>query len=565
MEYRFLWVEFQLKAICAQVSDYGIEETLQNIPDDIDATYERILDKIDKNPRAQRELGRKALLFVAYARRPVSIATLALAIAAKDHTQSLDMFRSSISTEKIILDACGNLLSVDNTATVRFVHFSVHEFLTSHRSRFRHTLSLEYEVANREIARMCMVFLLILYSHIQDHCTPREQRFAYYTLHELPHHLLAGNLNSLLPTDELVKLAVSFFEKCPPMLAPTINFIWTFLTFSPSVLALIFNLPGTHQGYNSQVLYGKHLSTVLLNLIYGSEDWGFKQVSDNRLAMHYAVSMLDSVPVSQRLYTQGYPIDYSYKNDDEELHLVESTGPWMRYYDRIPNIWRFTPLYLVKSEHVARFLIDSGASVNPPVHHSVPNLLGHISKDGDAKLIQLLLDSGAGAEQGDKNSALQTLALGGMVEAMRLLLDNGADVNAQGGEYGNALQAAACCGNAEAIRLLLDKVADVNAQGGKYFNALQAAAYCGNVEAIRLLLDKGADVNAQGGKYGNTLQAAAYSGNAEAIRLLLDKGADVNAQGGEYGNALHAATSRHHSKARQLLLDRGADANTQDG
>ena len=42
MNYRFLWVEFQLDAICAEASDYGIEEALARVPEDMDATYERI-------------------------------------------------------------------------------------------------------------------------------------------------------------------------------------------------------------------------------------------------------------------------------------------------------------------------------------------------------------------------------------------------------------------------------------------------------------------------------------------------------------------------------------------
>jgi ankyrin repeat protein len=57
--------------------------------------------------------------------------------------------------------------------------------------------------------------------------------------------------------------------------------------------------------------------------------------------------------------------------------------------------------------------------------------------------------------------------LGGHREIIQLLLDKGADVNAQGGEYGNALQAASWGGHQEAVRLLLDNGADVNAQGGK--------------------------------------------------------------------------------------------------
>ena len=52
-------------------------------------------------------------MFVAYAREPVPIDILALAISVRDHNQSLDGLRSSISTEKIILDTCGNLFSID--------------------------------------------------------------------------------------------------------------------------------------------------------------------------------------------------------------------------------------------------------------------------------------------------------------------------------------------------------------------------------------------------------------------------------------------------------------------
>ncbi|PWO15022.1 hypothetical protein PtrARCrB10_12117, partial [Pyrenophora tritici-repentis] len=48
---------------------------------------------------------------------------------------------------------------------------------------------------------------------------------------------------------------------------------------------------------------------------------------------------------------------------------------------------------------------------------------------------------------------------------VKLLLNKGADVNAQGGEYGNALQAASAGGHEAIVKLLLDKGAGVNAQG----------------------------------------------------------------------------------------------------
>ncbi|KAF1952675.1 ankyrin repeat domain-containing protein [Byssothecium circinans] len=96
----------------------------------------------------------------------------------------------------------------------------------------------------------------------------------------------------------------------------------------------------------------------------------------------------------------------------------------------------------------------------------------------------------------DNQSLLYIAAEQGNKAVVALLLDKGADVNAQGGDSGNALQAALAGGHKETATLLLDKGANVNAQ------------------------DKGADVNAQGGAYGNALQAALAGGHKEMATLL---------------------------------------------
>ena len=125
-------------------------------------------------------------------------------------------------------------------------------------------------------------------------------------------------------------------------------------------------------------------------------------------------------------------------------------------------------------------------------------------------------------------------------------------------KYGFALQVAAFHGREAIVQLLLDKGADVNAQGGRFGNALQAASHRGYVAIVQLLLDKGAEMNAQGGSFGNALQAAAWCGDEAIVQLLLDKGADVNAKGGRYGNALQAAVYRRRWEIGELLLLRGA-------
>lgn len=147
----------------------------------------------------------------------------------------------------------------------------------------------------------------------------------------------------------------------------------------------------------------------------------------------------------------------------------------------------------------------------------------------------------------------------GSAKSVRLLLAEGADVNAEGGRFGNALQAACCQGEVKVVELLLNRGADVNAQGGAYGNALQAACCKGEVEVVELLLYRGADVNAQGGNYGTSLAAASYNGKTGIVRLLLNSGANINAYGSETGTALLAAICGNGVAIVNLLLDRGAD------
>ncbi len=127
-------------------------------------------------------------------------------------------------------------------------------------------------------------------------------------------------------------------------------------------------------------------------------------------------------------------------------------------------------------------------------------------------------------------------------------------------DYGTILQAASLGGRKEVVQMLLEKGANVNAQGGYYGNVLQAASLGGHKKVVQMLLEKGADVNAQGGYYGNALQAVSYKGDETIVQMLLEKGVEVNVQGGYYGNALQAASARGHDK---VMLDKGADVNAQ--
>ncbi|KAI2603684.1 ankyrin repeat-containing domain protein [Hypoxylon sp. NC1633] len=181
--------------------------------------------------------------------------------------------------------------------------------------------------------------------------------------------------------------------------------------------------------------------------------------------------------------------------------------------------------------------------------------------------VRMLLDHGAdvNAQGGDYGNALQAASVQGHGKVVQILLDYGADIHAQGGYYGTALQAASSQGHEKVIKMLLNHGADINARGGEsYENALQAASSKGHEKVVQILLDHGANVNVQG-SYGNALHEASVKGHGKVVQILLDYEADINAQGGYYGNALQAAISRGHEKVVQMLLDYGADIHAQGG
>jgi Ankyrin repeats (3 copies) len=114
----------------------------------------------------------------------------------------------------------------------------------------------------------------------------------------------------------------------------------------------------------------------------------------------------------------------------------------------------------------------------------------------------------------DENSlGLMEAVVAGDAGKVRELIARGVDVNTKMEISGGvALSSAATAGHQEIVSMLLDAGADVNADGGA---ALTAAA--GHAEIVRLLLDRGADVNARRSDGLAPLMSAAGSGRVETV------------------------------------------------
>ena len=131
--------------------------------------------------------------------------------------------------------------------------------------------------------------------------------------------------------------------------------------------------------------------------------------------------------------------------------------------------------------------------------------------------------------------------------ALRQLLDHGQKADESGGSW-TPLIWASRTGSVDAIKVLLDAGADVNLAGptGDDWDAtpLQHAILARQPAAVRLLLDRGARLSqADGATSLSPLFLAAGDPDPTILKLLLDHGADPAAEDEKGGTALTHAVS----------------------
>lgn len=152
-------------------------------------------------------------------------------------------------------------------------------------------------------------------------------------------------------------------------------------------------------------------------------------------------------------------------------------------------------------------------------------------------------------------------AMKGDRDAVRKLLQRGADVNAVQGDGVTALHWAATKGDAALASMLVTAGGNVRATtrfGG--YTPLHVASEIGSAPVITTLVKAGADVNVGTGTGATPLMLAAASGDTAAIAALLDAGAKPNATESERGQTpLMFAAAANRLPAVKLLLARGAD------
>lgn len=264
------------------------------------------------------------------------------------------------------------------------------------------------------------------------------------------------------------------------------------------------------------------------------------------------------------------------------------------------------------------FIIPEDGDFMKGFLESIEDTLAGAARIGDIPAIKQHIAEGADVNALHfERPPLTWAAMAGRTEAVRLLLENGADVNIKSRDGSTPLHGAAFFGRTDVVKILLENGANLEARnddgatpaealyvdwettafiGGfvgvavekedipviqmgrneiaKLFGVdapsqeantfspqrLSGAAFAGDVAVMKQALTDGADPNTKDPQSGNTLlTTAALMGHTEIVTLLLEHGADVNSRNRDEGTALHIAAFFGRTETVKLLLEKGAD------
>jgi ankyrin repeat protein len=186
---------------------------------------------------------------------------------------------------------------------------------------------------------------------------------------------------------------------------------------------------------------------------------------------------------------------------------------------------------------------------------------------GFLEISRLLLRNGAkiNARTTGGSTALREASIGGATEVVKLLLNHGADT--EFGTEGNndtPLLTAAARSHLPVVIVLLEAGANINAQQNRGWSALYYSLLEKNEEMAALVLEYSPNIELSTISGVRPLQLAAMNGLNKTLRGLLDKGAEVDGKDNNGLTALRVTVQGGHLEAVQILVKRGADINVKE-
>jgi ankyrin repeat protein len=202
---------------------------------------------------------------------------------------------------------------------------------------------------------------------------------------------------------------------------------------------------------------------------------------------------------------------------------------------------------------------NSGSSVTQPLKGDLESKLINCAKNGDLDNLKLLIDEGVNINSVDSgwgSTALMFATQNNRVNCVQELLSAGADVHIRNKNGFTALHYSC---DVNCMKLLLDAGSDINAQTNSGNTLLM---FTNNTKCFAELLRLGVDVGIRN-KNGETILHLTGS-RPDDIKLAVEMGADINVQNNNGNTCLHIASGLEYYDTINVLLQLGADPSIQN-
>ncbi|KAI9436579.1 hypothetical protein H4582DRAFT_1816479 [Lactarius indigo] len=462
----FRWVFCQLETL-RQCLPQSVRRTLNELPESLDETYERVMTEIKK---ANQVHAYRMLQCLTVAVRPLSVAELAELLAfdfgvAKGGIPELNSDWRWEDHEQAVLSTCSSLITIvpnEESPIVQFSHFSVKEFLMSDRLATSTGDISQYHISLEDahtVLAQASLGVLLRDPGVENGADGA--LLARYAAEHWATHARVENVAQRV-RDGMQQL----FDPDKPYLEAWIR---------------LHDADRKHLSYSG----GKQYLEPGARPLYYAALCGFHE-----LVKHLTIE---------------YPQYASARggNLGTALHSASHGGH----------------LQIVRS------LLRN--SVDVDVRDNLDGTaLQWASQEGYCDVVQFLLDHGAYVDSMDKykNTSLALAAQNGHVDVVRVLLGHNADAKIQGRDSQTPLFYVLDIyrGNyPRVLRLLLEHGADANTRDTHHRTPLHRVLMGPvNLDVARMLLEHGADVDAMDDEGKTPLQVAPEEGRDEIVRLL---------------------------------------------
>ena len=430
----------------------SVRRTLDELPESLDETYERILGEIKK---PNREHARRVLQCLVVAIRPLRVEELAEVLAVDFDDEGIPKLKPNWrweDQEQALLSSCSSLIAIvesEESRIVQFSHFSVKEFLTSSRLGTSSGDTMRYHIvlepAHTILAQACLSVLLRSDNCDEQGSVRNSSPLALYAAEHWVAHAQDEKVSSCLR-----RAMECLFDPGKPYFAAWLQ-----------------------------------LHDIDTDARYGSAFFNFTPRSKSGATPLYYAALCGF----------GDLVEYLTVNNPKQVNAIGG--------------WHVTPLVVALAKghfQSAKFLSDNGADPNVRGYKEMTPLLS-AAYHGDFEMVQVLLkykvdvnarnDDGRTplhlASQGDYHLYVHGLdSVLPLSNIARLLLEHGADVNVRANYDFTPLHVAADYGRVEVVHLLLQHGANVGTRDRSGRTPLQFALKKRHKEITKLLLEHGA-------------------------------------------------------------------------